>query len=103
MALPQVELVEARWVSDHLNCDNFPLPHFKIEYEQKLSIRGYDGPWCPLYQCRPCGLSPSQEVLRDAQHAPNLLYATQRHRCVIATQYDVRVKHREQRLEIPLP
>src|SRR5215208_6567866 len=89
IALPQVQLMEARWVSDHLNCDDLPLAHLKSEYEQELPIRGYDGPRCPLYQCQPCRLSPSQEVLRDAQHALNLLYATQRHRCVIAAQYNI--------------
>ena len=97
----QIELPETRGVGDHLDLGDLPVGERDAERPKQPSTRGQDGAHRTVDERRPCELRAPRKGDRLPGPDPrtvDLARCARRHG--VGTNHDVRIEHRDERVEV---
>src|SRR5215207_7628051 len=99
----QIELAEARGVGDRVDLDDLPIPDREAEYHKEPSTRSHDDSRGSVDERRSCG--PGSPLSRPPGRGWRTMYlprcrCAHSHGTAVCSEHDVRVEHRDKRVEV---
>src|SRR5260221_6960400 len=95
----KAQLVEVCRISDRIDCDDLAVPHRETQEEHQPPTRGHNESHCSVHEHRSCELGTSCELPGHPRCTTDLPCRACRHGCAVGSEHDVRVEHRQQRVE----
>jgi hypothetical protein len=99
----QVQLVEALGIGDRVDLDDLTAPDLEVQYHKEPSTRGHDDPHGAVHEHRSRGPGASYE--RHPGHGrrtADLPRCVRRQGGAVGSEHDVRVEHRDKRVEVSI-
>jgi hypothetical protein len=97
----QIELAEALGVGNHVDLDDLPAAGGEAENHKEPSTRSDGDSHGSVDERRSCGPgTPLGRHPRHGRRTTDLPRLARRHGCVVGSEHDFRVEHRDERVEV---
>jgi hypothetical protein len=96
----QVKLAKALGVGEYVDFDDLPAHDREAEYDTRPSAWSPHGSRGSVHKRRLCGPGMPREGLGHGRRTTDLARCACLHGCAVGSEHDVRVEHREKRVEV---